>query len=981
MVVANVQTLVAKVKKLMSEEDTYLGKLYSEKFETVIPTDVGQEIESKQQEVQISAQATESLWREINGFHQLVKKTNDPSKKAQFDSQLTKLKAHRASEQEAFQFYVDGLEELAESVVDRLEYAESVNSESDSNITIKKEEFDERTTSYRRSLAREGETLNLTVAGNEAKYASVLAPLNEMRQNIERRISDTAALFTLKIEQIANAKRVTKSQRDQLDAFRLSYESVLRRIKDMDTLFLATQNALGDLSKPKKNGRACDARSVTQNPYVRIFLLTPPPQFDLDRANTYLEVQQFVDANYGRFRWPPSQGVAGFNCGLADGVLNSAQYLCYHYMNPNNLNVNILLAHSAGSGKTATMMLINSVFMRAGYHSLLVTKNELKAGKDNDNGYFSAAFEQGADFNVQNCLQMNGVPSVRALCAAETGKPVSAITKKEVLDRGIQIWRDMGLCHDILSYQQFSNDAEGFLKGVVSTRMEKYQRGSPVKGDPMAMKIVIVDEAHKLTAHSTEMKTGGSGDVLAIQELFWKSRELSGPKSVRVVLATATPVADSVVDAVVLGNLLVPRKKALVLDYSKDHEHTKKGNVIAQSKWFKTKKEMEESFATKFDRSHQQLEQSIRKLFKGTVSFLNLVGDNSIFAVKDVEYFDGTDGTVDVTLSDSQRESIKLCAKENTSLKFNGYSWEDDTVEPSSDNNPVKFRECVAMSVNFPKVKGSLDFLRTLANGTTWKEWEGLSKARQNEELSTYVYERSPIITSLLERIQQFKAANPSLKQFVYSDLAKQDIYGVDLVAALLERLYGYVSYTKPAGSEKIRVLKDAKELAAIPKYMGMLVLNKKSRDNAEEFLRIFNSSDNADGSKISIVLFDGNFKEGKDLYDIGAVHVIGYVDSQADLTQAVARAFRNCRSTRVPWVRNRGAIVKVFIYSPSLGDGAPSIRDLIAQVLKNDDELIQGMNYILQDVAFDKTLLSEINTKSFKEESKIRLENPDSRR
>jgi hypothetical protein len=188
-------------------------------------------------------------------------------------------------------------------------------------------------------------------------------------------------------------------------------------------------------------------------------------------------VQNFVTHNYSMFKWMQTDNPTGFECAKPGekGKLNVAQEMSYHYMNPNNRHVDILLNHSAGAGKTVTMMLICSVFMRDGYMPIIVTKINLMAG------YLKSAFEQNADVNIQQYLRMKSVTTVRELVARERKIKFEQVTREEVLQRGRSIWSEMGLPsfsenNQLLTYQKFSNTAEAYRSGGTNNaRLQSYE--------------------------------------------------------------------------------------------------------------------------------------------------------------------------------------------------------------------------------------------------------------------------------------------------------------------------------------------------------------------------------------------------------------------------------------------------------------------------------------------------------------------------
>jgi hypothetical protein len=110
----------------------------------------------------------------------------------------------------------------------------------------------------------------------------------------------------------------------------------------------------------------------------------------------------------------------------------------------------------------------------------------------------------------------------------------------------------------------------------------------------------------------------------------------------------------------------------------------------------------------------------------------------------------------------------------------------------------------------------------------------------------------------------------------------------------------------------------------------------------------------------------------------VGFVKTFGHFAHRADLVQSVARAFRNCRSTGLPWQTGRGAVVQVEIFTSDLAEG--SIQDLVKKVQgsgSREQVATEELERLMKAVAFDRKLFKEINDKSQNEEDKLQFRGP----
>jgi superfamily II DNA or RNA helicase len=95
------------------------------------------------------------------------------------------------------------------------------------------------------------------------------------------------------------------------------------------------------------------------------------------------------------------------------------------------------------------------------------------------------------------------------------------------------------------------------------------------------------------------------------------------------------------------------------------------------------------------------------------------------------------------------------------------------------------------------------------------------------------------------------------------------------------------------------------------------------SLDPARQGLKIkvlnrFNDKTNATGKDISILLISSTYREGINIYDAVAMHVVEPFVREADQTQAIGRVIRRCGHRFTPWQAG-GWKIKVFTYDVKL--------------------------------------------------------------
>jgi hypothetical protein len=203
-------------------------------------------------------------------------------------------------------------------------------------------------------------------------------------------------------------------------------------------------------------------------------------------------------------------------------------------------------------------------------------------------------------------------------------------------------------------------------------------------------------------------------------------------------------------------------------------------------------------------------------------------------------------------------------------------------------------------------------------------------------------------------------------KLYIFVDTTK-DKYSTDIIAKILQS-QGYVWLNEDGPLRKD---------VDVP-YKNFIVMNSKSEGNQEELLPFFNSPENADGRKCSLIIMNGLYKEGVNLQEVSDAIVLGYIATDADLRQAVARIVRTCSRKLSPFAPGHGQTVGVTILSPSFptGDGLYPLE--IIEMLKPErlviTEAINEMDKLLRESAYDKLLLENINQASEMNQKAVRL-------
>jgi superfamily II DNA or RNA helicase len=192
------------------------------------------------------------------------------------------------------------------------------------------------------------------------------------------------------------------------------------------------------------------------------------------------------------------------------------------------------------------------------------------------------------------------------------------------------------------------------------------------------------------------------------------------------------------------------------------------------------------------------------------------------------------------------------------------------------------------------------------------------------------------------------KAEGPT---FVYSNF--KDLGGIRSMIQYLE-YHGYKSYnTFGPGKKRYAV------------WSGDEHHNVK-----EEIKYVFNKKENADGSKIKIMLGSPSIKEGVSLLRVSQVHILEPYWNMSRMLQIIGRAVRFCSHKDMPRDRRQ---VEVFLYL-STYPGEKTTDEYVWSVAKKKQSLINKFEKLLKESAIDCTLFYKRNV--YKNEEPLKCKN-----
>lgn len=240
----------------------------------------------------------------------------------------------------------------------------------------------------------------------------------------------------------------------------------------------------------------------------------------------------------------------------------------------------------------------------------------------------------------------------------------------------------------------------------------------------------------------------------------------------------------------------------------------------------------------------------------------------------------------------------------------------------------------------------------------------------------------SPKTLTLLDKIEELDNKDMAqygkkFKHFIFSD-SKSSMGGVKLLASALIASglkLGYHANPKIGKKhwDKLELLSNAQLSSS--KFNNFYMLCSKSVyddsisvANKKEILARFNERpDNVYGENIRIILMDGGFKEGIDLFDIKYVHIFEPTLTQADQKQVIGRGTRTCGQKGLDFHPQKGWPLYVYVYDLKMEDPFDKALDAntgIEMYFKAKNLNVQLLNFTneLETVCIQNAVDYELN-------------------
>jgi hypothetical protein len=504
-----------------------------------------------------------------------------------------------------------------------------------------------------------------------------------------------------------------------------------------------------------------------------------------------------------------------------------------HYMTPRSPHKGLLINVDAGGGKTCTAVSLTTRFKNVIW---VAPKNIIgNVWRSMSNDLCSGIFREW----VGNGLNV----------------PTDVKEKMEFLKAHGSRWITP------LSYRQLGNALKRNPNQLGNTLRKRSENG-----DPLYETVIVIDESHLMydgSLNANQLPPPG-----AIENAIQTSHGLSGNKSVKVVLLTATPSGSP---------SIMFKQLNLLFQHTKDFPAFPTNAAAIMHEFKGDKGNVSGIGASRF-----------LKRTMGLVSYLNAQTNASKFAqifIRD---------PIDVLVSDVQSKAVAKCL--SSKAKNTG------TCIRNKLNVAVRHAN---HAFDHPKFGDGKDL---------WDNLENLS----------------PRFLTMLQNIQELDERDTreygnTYKHIIFSDL--KNGFGAKFIASALisTQLYTLIIKKKQDQAEleidatKVDGTRNIALLSTISMFRSGHSRLKLSSDNIEQIIDrdngIFNDKRNAYGGMCQILVLDSKFGVGIDATDVKYVHFFNPQISDSIVTQVEGRATRYCGSTNLWFTKDIGWKVHSFTY------------------------------------------------------------------
>ena len=292
-----------------------------------------------------------------------------------------------------------------------------------------------------------------------------------------------------------------------------------------------------------------------------------------------------------------------------------------------------------------------------------------------------------------------------------------------------------------------------------------------------------------------------------------------------------------------------------------------------------------------------------------------------------------------------------------------------------------KGREVCAFDTHKPKKKNpseeeppnkkSADCIRSVVNWPKPKSYQKFDTRRFNlEKMKNDIPLYSPKLQKLLDNIVELDKKDKKMhgkvfKHFIFTDL-KQAGHGAKMIAAGLRSIGMNSCLGLSKDRNKVELVDAEGDVFGVLCSSTLFGKNFRVKTRREMMNKFNSRPDNVHGKNIRIMIVDGGYKEGIDIYDVKYAHLYEPQLTSADKTQAIGRGTRFCGQKGLKFVSGVGWKLNIYTYHSTYKKlKMEELYHLYAGTKLNEIALKEELEKLSIESAVDKDLNSNIHLKS----------------
>jgi hypothetical protein len=729
------------------------------------------------------------------------------------------------------------------------------------------------------------------------------------------------------------------------------------------------QQVSQELSKLTSSQGQSDIQNIIDTKYIPY-----PSTDDLNFNHKIYRKKEFQKNKYAKLE-NQYDDIAHNKCNTNSFLLTENQRFLKNFISPNTPYNSILLYHSVGTGKTCTAISIAEQFSKVfnKKHLVLVSPNIKDNFRKQIFDVSKLVISQDREFKSAQCTGTKYVNLIQDIYTL-TQDAIEKKAKKLVNNR-----------YEFKGYMELSNDYDRDYNKVFGKetikKEKKNQLFDMVLNEKYSNRVIIIDEVHNLRSLNTDNEKVLPAKLEHI---------LRVAENVKLILLTATPMFNDVMEIIWLVNIMLLNDKKPMLStndvFDKEGRITKEGKIrlydATRGRISYLKGENPYSFPIRLypdnvydtailtihevptiDIFGKPITNSAQKLISG----MHLVKSNMSSYQKKV---------YDTVQSMFKQHQTQLEKEEQEVLSNNSISSSDDTTSTNSKSSTSRkqLRPDIQMALQISNIvfphaqsidedeKSEIDDIREYYgyNKSTRGVVRGFNrcfKAHEKGNVTTFSYRDGVKEFLSYDSIARYSAKMKSIIDYILNAEGIVFVYSSFLYSGIipLAMALEHVGFEKYDGNTLLTNTTKRQQINPTPKYIILSANTQFSTSNDKE-IEVAKHPNNQDGSIIKVILGSSIATEGIDFKNIREIHILEPWYHLQKQEQIIGRGARHCSHKDLP-ISKRNVMIYQHVNMKHPHTKKETIDLRICRIAVNKQYKIDEVTHLLRSNAVDCAL------------------------